>query len=75
MAVTVRPEWADFALEAPSGSSVSPETDGAHRLPLPIAVAARPTRTPKAEPKPLGMCPDCFNVLNPDCTCPMECGA
>lgn len=74
VAVTVRPEWADFAMEAPSGSSVSPETDGAHRLPLPTLVATRPTKTAKKEPKPLGMCPDCFNILNPDGTCPMECG-
>jgi len=74
IAVTVRPEWADFAMEAPSGTSVSPETDGAHRLPLPTLAATRPTRTVKKEPKPLGMCPDCFNVLNPDGSCPMECG-
>jgi hypothetical protein len=71
--VSVRPEWADFAMEAPSGTSVSPETEGAHRLPLPTAVATRP-KTVKKEPKPLGICTDCFNILNPDGTCPMECG-
>jgi hypothetical protein len=73
VAVSVRSEWADFAMEAPSGTSVSPETDGAHRLPLPTAVATR-TKTVKKEPKPLGICTDCFNILNPDGTCPMECG-
>lgn len=72
--VTIRPDWADFTTEAPSGSSVSPGTDGAHRVPL-VAVVVAKTKTVKKEPKPLGMCPECFNVLNPDRTCPMECEA
>ena len=74
--VKVRPEWADFLTEAPSGTSVSPGTDGAHRLPLSSAVVgpAKTTRRTAPEPKPLGMCEECFNVLNPDGTCPMECG-
>ena len=74
--VTIRPEWADFLTESPSGTSVSPGTEGAHRLSLP-SVAAGPARIPRKEvkeAKPLGMCPECFNVLNPDGTCPMECG-
>ena len=74
--VTIRPEWADFLTESPSGTSVSPGTEGAHRLSLP-SVATGPARIPRKEvkeAKPLGMCPECFNVLNPDGTCPMECG-
>ncbi len=73
--VSVRPEWADFSTEAPSGTSVSPGTDGAHRLALPTATTTRATstRTTAKEPRPLGMCPECFNVLNPDGSCPMEC--
>ena len=76
--VTVHPEWADFSTVAPSGSSATPDTDGAHRLPLPAVDTSKPKvirRTPRKEPKALGMCPDCFNVLNPDGTCPMECGS
>ena len=74
--VTIRPEWADFTTEAPSGTSVSPGTDGAHRLPLPTAAVgpAKRTRKEVTQAKPLGMCTECFNVLNPDGTCPMECG-
>ena len=74
--VKVRPEWADFLTEAPAATSVSPGTDGAHRLSLSSAVVgpAKTTRRTAPEPKPLGMCEECFNVLNPDGTCPMECG-
>jgi hypothetical protein len=73
IAISVRAEWADFAMEAPSGTSVSPETNGAHRLPLPTSADVR-LKTVKKEPKPLGLCTDCFNILNPDGTFPMECG-
>jgi hypothetical protein len=75
--VMVQPEWADFITVAPSGSSATPDTDGAHRLPLPAVDTSKPKvtrREVRKEPKPLGMCPDCFNILNPDGTCPMECG-
>jgi len=74
--VTIRPEWADFMTEAPAGTSVSPGTDGVHRLALPPALSgpAKTTRKEVKEPKPLGMCTECFNVLNPDRSCPMECG-
>ncbi|MGB3736028.1 MAG: hypothetical protein WA964_13815 [Ilumatobacter sp.] len=74
--VTIQPEWADFMTEAPAGTSVSPGTEGNHRLPLPPAATgpAKTTRKVTKEPKPLGMCPECFNVLNPDGSCPMECG-
>jgi hypothetical protein len=73
VAITVHTEWADFLASAPSGSTSTPDTDGAHRLPLPPVVVATPRAAPKVV-KPLGMCPECFNVLNPDGTCPMECG-
>ena len=74
--VTIQPEWADFTTESPSGTSVSPGTDGAHRLSLPTAAVgpAKTTRKEVKEAKPLGMCSECFNVLNPDGSCPMECG-
>ena len=75
--VSVQSEWADFATVAPAGSSTTPDTDGAHRLALPIVDTSKPKvtrREVRKEPKPLGMCADCFNVLNPDGTCPMECG-
>ena len=32
------------------------------------------TRKEVKDAKPLGMCSECFNVLNPDGSCPMECG-
>ena len=70
--VTVQAAWADFATTAPSGSSVTPRTKGAHRLPLPVATTSQP-RVPKKEAKPLGHCTTCYNVLNPDRSCPMEC--
>jgi hypothetical protein len=74
--VTIRPEWADFLTESPAATSVAPGTDGAHRLALPTAVAgpAKTTRKEVKEAKPLGMCSECYNVLNPDGSCPMECG-
>ena len=70
--VTVKPAWADFTTTAPPGSSVTPRTKGAHRLLLPAVATSQP-RVPKKEAKPLGMCPRCYNVLNPDGSCPMEC--
>lgn len=74
--VRIQPEWADFPTESPAGTSVASGTGGAHRLPLPTATVG-PTKTTRKEvkeAKPLGMCSECFNVLNPDGSCPMECG-
>lgn len=66
-------KWADFLTVAPVGSTVRPEA-GVHRLELPD-VPPSTKRVAKPEPKPLGMCAECFNVLNPDGSCPMECEA
>ncbi len=71
--VRIEPEWADFLTVAPAGSTVRPGAD-VHRLDLP-ADEPSTKRVVKSEPKPLGMCTACFNVLNPDGTCPMECGS
>lgn len=56
----------DFSHVAGSAAP-SPTRSGSMRA----SVAAK--RSPRKEVKPLGMCDRCFNVLNPDGSCPMEC--
>lgn len=65
--VTVHREWADFTT-SPAGSNAAES----QRLEFPTVTVAA-TRSAKKERKPLGMCDQCYNVLNPDGTCPMEC--
>lgn len=56
---------------APATSPVPSRTRAERASKPPTATA---TRARRKEVKPLGMCADCFNVLNPDGSCQMECG-